>query len=221
MRKIRVAGSGKEVEVGKLVCLLRSYKAHADEMKSAPSIVPEFFLKPASAIIENGGTIILPKESADVHHEVELAVVMGMTGGRISRDAAMDHVFGYAVLIDVTARDIQAKAKKDGKPWAAAKGYDTFAPMSEIVPKEKVGDPHALDIWLKVNGEYRQKSNTKNLLFSVGQIIEYVSGIMTLEKGDIIATGTPEGVSQIVEGDVVEAGIQKVGTIKVNVKKGC
>jgi acylpyruvate hydrolase len=220
MRKIRVAGSEKEIEVGKLVCLLRSYRAHAEEMKSAPSAVPEFFLKPASAIIENGGTIILPKESMDVHHEVELAVVIGKTGRNIQRGAAMEHVFGYAVLIDVTARDIQAKAKKDGKPWTSAKGYDTFAPMSEIVPKEKVGDPHNLDIWLKVNGEYRQKSNTKNLLFSVGQIIEYVSGIMTLEKGDIIATGTPEGVSQIVAGDVVEAGIQKIGTIKVNVKQG-
>jgi acylpyruvate hydrolase len=147
-------------------------------------------------------------------------VVIGKTGRNIQRGAAMEHVFGYAVLIDVTARDIQAKAKKDGKPWTSAKGYDTFAPMSEIVPKEKVGDPHNLDIWLKVNGEYRQKSNTKNLLFSVGQIIEYVSGIMTLEKGDIIATGTPEGVSQIVAGDVVEAGIQKIGTIKVNVKQG-
>jgi len=220
MRKISIAGSDKEIEVGKLVCLLRSYKAHADEMMSAPSAVPEFFLKPASAIIENGGTIILPKESIDVHHEVELAVVIGKTGRNIQRGVAMEHVFGYAVLIDVTARDIQAKAKKDGKPWAAAKGYDTFAPTSEIVPKEMVGDPHNLDIWLKVNGEFRQKSNTKNLLFSIGQIIEYVSGIMTLEKGDIIATGTPEGVSQIVDGDVVEAGIQKVGTIKVNVKRG-
>ena len=218
MTVLRLKGTERTIAAGKLVCLLRSYRAHADEMGSAPSVEPEFFLKPSTAIVHDGDEIILPVESNEVHHEVELAVIIGKGGKNIQKEGAMDHVLGYAVFIDVTARDIQTRAKKAGKPWSISKGYDTFAPISDIIPKEDVEDPHGLDIWLKVNGEFRQRSNTRNLLFSIGDIIEYVSGIMTLEPGDIIATGTPEGVSPIVAGDVVEAGIEKVGTVKVMVR---
>jgi 2-keto-4-pentenoate hydratase/2-oxohepta-3-ene-1,7-dioic acid hydratase in catechol pathway len=217
MTEVKIAGSGESVAVGKVICLLRSYEAHAAEMKSTVPAEPEFFLKPSTAITGPDGSIVIPKESEDVHHEVELAIVIGKPGKDIPESEAMEHVLGYAVFIDVTARDIQARAKKAGKPWSVAKGYDTFAPMSDITPKDKVRDVHNLGIWLKVNGEVRQMSNTSKLIFSVGVIISHISGIMRLEKGDVIATGTPEGVSRIVAGDDIEAGIEEVGTINIGV----
>jgi 2-keto-4-pentenoate hydratase/2-oxohepta-3-ene-1,7-dioic acid hydratase in catechol pathway len=218
MVEIKVTCSDEVIKVGKVICLLRSYEAHAVEMESAVPTEPEFFLKPATSIIGHEDYIRIPKESEDVHHEVELAVVIGKPGKDIAECEAMEHVLGYAVFIDVTARDIQARAKKSGKPWSAAKGYDTFAPMSDITPKEKVSDGQNLGIWLKVNGEVRQMSNTSKMIFSIERMISHISGIMRLERGDVIATGTPEGVSQIVVGDDIEAGIEDVGTIKIGVR---
>jgi len=210
--------SGKKVEVGKIVCLLRSYRAHAEEMGSSAPEKPEFFLKPRTAIIHDGGEVVIPPDSSDVHHEVELAVIIGKGGARIPVEEAMGHVQGYAVMLDMTARDIQAKAKKAGKPWAAAKGFDTSAPISDGVPAAQVPDPRNLEIWLKVNGLDRQRSNTSMMIYSVAEIISHVSGIMSLEPGDIIATGTPEGVSQVVSGDIIEAGIGGIGTLRVRVR---
>lgn len=210
--------NGAELEVGKIVCLLRSYAAHAREMGNAVPEELEFFLKPPTTIIRDGEDIVIPPESKEVHHEVELAVIIGKEGHCIPRERAMEHVLGYSILIDVTARDIQARAKSRGLPWTAAKGYDTFAPMSVIVPKSEVTNPHELDIWLKVNGQCRQRSNTRLMLFKIPEIIASISRIMTLEPGDIIATGTPEGVSQIVAGDSIEAGIDCLGTLKVGVR---
>ena len=210
--------NGQELEVGKIVCLLRSYAAHAKEMENEVPEEPIFFLKPPTTIIRDGEDIVIPKESNEVHHEVELAVIIGKEGSFIPKERAMKHVLGYAILIDVTARDIQLKAKKQGLPWAISKGYDTFAPMSSIVPKADIQNPHELDIWLKVNGEYRQKSNTSLLLFKIPEIIASISRIMTLEPGDIIATGTPEGVSRVVSGDNIGAGIDGLGTLNVGVK---
>jgi 2-keto-4-pentenoate hydratase/2-oxohepta-3-ene-1,7-dioic acid hydratase in catechol pathway len=207
---------GKRVETGKIVCLLRSYRAHAQEMGSGVSDKPEFFLKPRTAIIHDGQEIIIPPESKDVHHEVELAVIIGKTGSKIPVETAMEHVLGYAVMIDVTARDLQAAAKKAGKPWAAAKGFDTFAPISDAVTASRVPDPRNLEIWLKVNGHDRQRSGTDMMIYSIPEIISHVSGIMTLEAGDIIATGTPEGVGPLVSGDSVEAGISGVGVLRVS-----
>ncbi len=210
--------NGQKLEVGKIICLLRNYAAHAAEMGNEVPERPVFFLKPKTTIIQDGEDIVLPKESNEVHHEVELAVIIGKEGRNIDKEMAMEHVLGYAILIDVTARDIQSKAKEQGRPWTIAKGYDTFAPMSGIVAKSEVPNPHDLNIWLKVNGEYRQKSNTKLMLFGVQEIITQISKIMTLRPGDIIATGTPEGVSQIIAGDSIEAGIDGVGTLKVGVR---
>ncbi|MBA3044756.1 MAG: fumarylacetoacetate hydrolase family protein [Candidatus Thermoplasmatota archaeon] len=210
---------GKKIEAGKIICLLRSYRAHAEEMGSKVSEKPEFFLKPGTAIIHGGDEIIIPGESDDVHHEVELAVIIGKPGKNISVETAMEHVAGYAVMIDVTARDIQAVAKKAGKPWTVAKGFDTFAPISDGVSASRVPDPRNLEIWLKVNGQYRQRSCTGMMIYSIPEIISHISGIMTLEAGDIIATGTPEGVSRLVPGDAVTAGIGSVGEINVSVSK--
>ena len=211
--------NGQKLEVGKIVCLLRSYAAHAAEMGNEVPEEPVYFLKPSTSIIQNGQDIFIPKESNDVHHEVELAVIIGKKGRFIPEGQAMEHVLGYSILIDVTARDIQAQAKKQGKPWSIAKGYDTFAPMSGIVAKSEIKNPHELGIWLKVNGEYRQKSNTNLMLYKISEIISAISNVMTLEPGDIIATGTPEGVSQIVPGDRVEAGIDGLGTLTVGVRE--
>ena len=218
MVALTIHGSEETLAVGKIVCLLKSYRAHAKEMKSAPSMKPEFFLKPSTAIIHDGMAIILPKESKEVHHEVELAIVIGKRGKDIPSSQALDHILGYAVFIDVTARDLQLKAMADGRPWAIAKGYDTFAPISAVMPKAQVVNPQNLELWLKVNGELRQQSNTKKLLFTLDEIIAYVSSIMTLERGDIIATGTPEGVGQIRAGDRITAGIEQVGDLTVYVK---
>jgi 2-keto-4-pentenoate hydratase/2-oxohepta-3-ene-1,7-dioic acid hydratase in catechol pathway len=210
---------GMRVEAGKLVCLLRSYRAHAEEMGSAVSEKPEFFLKPRTAIIHGGQEILVPPGSREVHHEVELAVIMGRHGSRIPPERAMEHVMGYAVMIDVTARDIQAAAKKAGKPWAVSKGYDTFAPISDAVSASRVTDPHDLGIWLKVNGQFKQRSSTRMLIYTIPEMISFISGIMTLEPGDIIATGTPEGVGPLVPGDEVEAGVDGVGVVKVRVAR--
>ncbi|MDO9537630.1 MAG: fumarylacetoacetate hydrolase family protein [Thermoplasmata archaeon] len=210
---------GKKIEVGKIICLLRSYKAHAEEMGASITEKPEFFLKPRSAIVHDGEYIIIPPESNDVHHEVELAVIIGKAGKNIPTANAMEHVQGYAVLIDATARDIQARAKKAGKPWAVAKGFDTFAPISDGVLASKIPNPQNLEIWLKINGQYRQKSCTGMMIYTIQEIISHVSGIMSLEPGDIIATGTPDGVGPLVDGDVLEAGIEGIGTISVGVKK--
>ncbi len=171
MTELEIVGSGEQVRIGKLVCLLRNYKKHAEEMGGSVPSSPQFFLKPSTSIIKNGDSIVIPDMSEDVHHEVELAIVIGKTGKNISEENAMEHVLGYSVMIDVTARDLQAKAKKAGKPWTVAKGFDTFAPMTNIVPVKDVQDPHNLGIWLKVNGMTRQDSNTSYMIFSVPFVI--------------------------------------------------
>jgi len=209
--------SNRELKIGKLVCLARTYKKHAEEMQSNVPDNPILFLKPTSAVIFDGDSILYPKQSKSVHHEVELGVVINKKCRNVSKGQAMKYVLGYCVCLDITARDIQSELKKKGHPWSIAKGFDTFAPISNVVLKEEVDDPNTLDIWLKVNDEIRQKSNTNNMIFSVEQIIEFVSNIMTLEPGDLIMTGTPEGVGEIQKGDVLEANLGNICNLKVNV----
>ncbi|MFO8077773.1 MAG: fumarylacetoacetate hydrolase family protein [Thermoplasmatota archaeon] len=191
----------KKIGVGKIICLARTYKKHADEMKSSLPKSPLLFLKPASAIIFSGEAIRIPDRSTCLHHEVELGIVIGEKSKNITVNSALDIVLGYAVGLDITARDIQAEAKKRGWPWGIAKGFDTFAPLSEVVLKERISNPNNVMISLTVNDELRQRGNTKNLHWSVEKIISFVSSIMTLEKGDVILTGTPEGVNSIRPGD--------------------
>ena len=211
-------GVNRNVTIGKLICLARSYKKHAQEMKSDVSGDPIFFLKPASAVIFNGESILTPKMSKCLHHEVELGVVIGERCKNVLQEKALDYVLGYVLALDITARDIQSTAKKKGFPWDIAKSFDTFAPISDIVLKEDVINPNNLDILLKVNGEIRQSSNTSNMIYSVERIIAFISQIMTLEKGDLIMTGTPEGVGEIVAGDIIEAELGNICSLKVYVK---
>ena len=205
------------LKIGKLICLARTYEKHAKEMKSKVPEDPLLFLKPASSVIFDEDSIIFPKISQCLHHEVELGVVIGKKCKDILSKNSLDYVLGYCVTLDITARDIQSIAKKNGWPWGIAKGFDTFAPISKVVLKEEVADPNNLNLSLKVNGKIKQSSNTKNMIFSVEQIIEYVSNIMTLELGDLIMTGTPEGVGEIKKGDVLEASLSNLCSLKVDV----
>jgi 2-keto-4-pentenoate hydratase/2-oxohepta-3-ene-1,7-dioic acid hydratase in catechol pathway len=208
----------RDISIGKLVCLARTYKKHAEEMKSEIPKVPFLFFKPASSVIFDGDSIIYPNMSKCLHHEVELGVIIGKECKNISHDEALDYVLGYCLALDITARDIQSEAKKKGWPWSVAKGFDTFAPISEVVLKEEIANPNNLDLSLKVNGETRQDSNTKNMIFSVEEIIEFVSKVMTLEPGDLIMTGTPEGVNEIKKGDILEAQLGDICSLKVDVR---
>lgn len=208
----------EKLQVGKIVCLARSYRKHAEEMHTNVTENPLLFLKPVSSVIFNGDSIIIPNMSKCLHHEVELGVVIGKKCKNVSQKDALDYVLGYLVCLDITARDIQDDAKRNGWPWALAKGFDTFAPISDVVLKDKIVNPNNLDLSLKVNGEIKQKSNTKYMIYSVERIIEFVSGVMTLEQGDLIMTGTPEGVGEIVAGDVLEAKLEDFCFLKVDVR---
>ena len=209
----------KTVPIGKLVCLARTYKKHADEMNTTVTEDPLLFLKPASSVIFDGGTIIIPKMSKCLHHEVELGVVIGEKCKNVSQNEALNYVLGYLLALDITARDIQSSAKKNGWPWSIAKGFDTFAPVSKVILKEDVPNPNNLDLSLKINGEMRQQSNTSRMIYSVERIIEFISEIMTLERGDLIMTGTPEGVGEIVAGDLLNAKLGEICSLIVDVKK--
>lgn len=208
--------TGENIPVGKIVCLGRNYAEHAKEMKGEVPKAPVIFLKPSTCLLREGN-ICLPEMSKDVHEELELGVVIGKGGSSIPLDQAMDHIRGYLLFLDITARDLQWEAKKKGMPWSVSKGFDTFGPVSKMAPKEKIEDPHKLNMELKVNGETRQKDSTSNMVFRIDRLIEYISYIMTLEPGDIIATGTPKGVSQIISGDIIEAEIELVASVTFNV----
>lgn len=209
----------KKVSIGKIICLARTYQKHAQEMNTSVTEDPLLFLKPESSVIFNNESIIIPKMSSCLHHEVELGVVIGKKGKHITQNSAMNHVLGYVIALDITARDIQSVAKKNGWPWSIAKGFDTFAPISDVVLKEEISNPLDLDLELTVNGVIKQRSNTKFMIFSIERIIEFISEVMTLKRGDLILTGTPEGVGEIVEGDVIEANLGTICSLKVDVKK--
>ena len=201
MHTVTLQRSNETFTVGKILCVGRNYAEHAKEMKSDVPGSPVIFLKPPTAIVADGGTVVIPSISKDVHHEVELTVLIGQGGKNIPREFAFEYVAGYGVGLDMTLRDVQAEAKKKSLPWTLAKGFDTSAPLSEFVPASSVKDPHVLDLQLSVNGSVRQKSNTRHFIFQVDELISYISKIITLERGDVLFTGTPEGVAQVKSGD--------------------
>ncbi len=218
MVRLTFEGSDHDLRPSKIICLLRTYAAHARELSNEIPKRPRFFLKPPSSLLENGGVVRIPGGVENLHHEVELAIVIGKRGRHIREEDSLDHVKAYTVMLDLTSRDIQNEAREKGLPWAEAKGYDTFAPIGpEAVPSGAM-DPGGRRIWLKVNGEIRQDGNTDLLLFPVGRIISEISRVMTLEEDDIIMTGTPAGVGPLVDGDVVEAGIDGIAPLKITVR---
>lgn len=196
----------------KIVCIGRNYVAHAKELGNDVPEVPMLFLKPPSSVIATGETIYLPPQSQQIEHEAELAVVIGKRGRWLDADAAKDHILGYTVANDVTARDLQ---KRDGQ-WTRGKGFDTFCPFGPWV--ETDFDPADAVVTCSVNGELRQMGSTRDMVFPVKQLVAYVSSVMTLEPGDLILTGTPSGVGAINDGDEVVVSIEGLGELRNPVK---
>ncbi|KAF5198875.1 Acylpyruvase fahd1 protein [Thalictrum thalictroides] len=203
----------------KIVAVGRNYGAHAIELGNTIPKEPIIFLKPTSSYLPNGGTIEIPYPYESLHHEVELAVVIAHKARDVSESKAMDFVGGYAVALDMTAREIQSSAKEEGLPWTVAKGQDTFTPISSFIPKSMVQDPHNLKLWLKVNGEYRQKGSTKDMIFKIPYLISHISSIMTLFEGDVILTGTPPGVGPVNLYQNITAGIEGLIDVNFDVKR--
>ncbi|MBW3571759.1 MAG: fumarylacetoacetate hydrolase family protein [Gemmatimonadetes bacterium] len=193
----------------KIVCVGRNYLEHARELGNQVPERPLLFLKPPSSIVREGEAIVLPAASDRVEHEGEIAVVIGRTARGVKAADAWDHVAGIAPLNDVTARDLQ---KTDGQ-WTRAKGFDTFCPIGATLPLAQVADRGALEVICRVNGQVRQHGRVSEMAFDIPMLIEYISGVMTLEPGDVIATGTPAGVGPLQPGDVVEVEIPGVGTL--------
>ncbi len=197
---------------GKIVCVARNYIAHAQEHGAEVPEVPLLFLKPPSAVIGPGQAIVLPPQSDQVEHEAELAVVIGRRARDVTPEEAAGHILGYTVANDVTARDLQ---QRDGQ-WTRAKGFDTFCPLGPWI--ETSADPSDLRIVCRVNGVIRQMASTQDMVFAVPQLVAYISGVMTLEPGDVVLTGTPEGVGRLVEGDTIEIEIQEIGLLRNEVR---
>jgi 2-keto-4-pentenoate hydratase/2-oxohepta-3-ene-1,7-dioic acid hydratase in catechol pathway len=193
----------------KIICVGRNYLEHARELGNEVPERPLLFFKPPSAIVRDGEEIVLPPESERVEHEGEIAVIIGRRARHVDEDEAMQYVAAYAPLNDVTARDLQ---KTDGQ-WARAKGFDTFCPLGEPVPAEGI-DPRELEVVCRVNGEVLQRGRAAEMAFSIPFLISYISRIMTLEPGDVIATGTPAGVGPLRPGDVVEVEVSGVGVVR-------
>ncbi|WP_456421597.1 fumarylacetoacetate hydrolase family protein [Thermococcus sp.] len=206
-----------ELRPSKIVALAKNYAEHAKEMESEVPKRPVFFLKPPSSLIGPGEPIILPRMSKRVDHEVELAVIIGKRAKRVPKEKAFDYVLGYTILLDITARDLQREAIEKGLPWSIAKGFDTFAPVGPRVVDRRELSVEDLEIGLKVNGEVRQLGRTSQMVFKVPELIEYISSVMTLEPGDIIATGTPAGIGPLRHGDRVEAWIEGIGKVEFDV----
>ena len=208
---------GRDVRPGKILCIGRNYAAHAAEMGN-PDAEPVAFLKPTTALVADNGEIVLPRQSESVHHELELVAVVGTAGRHIAEADALGHVAAYALGLDLTARDIQSAAKADRAPWSVAKGFDTFAPLGPLVEAADLGDPQGLEIALSVNGEERQRGTTDHMIFSVARIVAYLSSVFTLEPGDLIYTGTPEGVGPIADGDRLVATGTGLPTLTVTAR---
>lgn len=217
MHIVRIIDSPKIYRVGKIICIARNYRDHVQELRNELPDEPVFFLKPTTSIIRQGEPAVIPSYSRLCHHEVELAVLIGKWGKNITEEAALKHVAGYGVAIDLTLRDVQERLKAKGLPWDKAKGFDTSCPLSDFTQTNLVSDPHKLQISLKVNGESRQNGFTGDMIHKIPTIISEASNIFTLEEGDILLTGSPAGVGPVVSGDRLAAQIERVGRLEIEI----
>lgn len=209
---------GTEIPVGTMYCIGKNYAAHAKEMGGEVPANPVVFLKPPAAFVPNHGTIHIPPFSQNVHHELELVVVIGQDCANISEESVRNVIAGYAVGLDMTLRDVQSEAKKKGEPWTTAKGFVSSAPISNVVPASAIpAEQKFFDIQLFVNSELRQKGNTELMERSIETLISYLSAVFTLRRGDCIFTGTPEGVSAVKKGDTLQAEIVGLTVLTVTV----
>ena len=219
---VPVAGSDDRFPVHRIYCVGRNYAAHAREMGADPDREPPFFFcKPADAIapVAEGttGDHPYPTETNNYHHEVELVVAIGKGGSGIAADAALAHVWGYAIGLDMTRRDLQGAAKDKGRPWEVGKAFDRSAPIGPLYPVSRIGHPATGRIWLNVNGKLRQEGDLADLIWSVPETIAHLSKYFALRPGDLIYTGTPEGVGAVVRGDLLEGGIDGIGGLSLRI----
>ena len=217
MKTAKIPATNQQFPIGKIVCLARNYAEHAKELGNETPVAPVLFMKPASSVIGDGGAVRIPAYSQECHYEVELAVLIGKQARNVTAERALDYVAGYGVGIDMTLRDVQNSLKAKGLPWEIAKGFDTACPLTDFVPASAVADPHALNLKLAVNGEGRQDGTSSDMINRIPQIIAHISGIFTLDPGDVILTGTPAGVGQVRAGDVMTAEIGTVGRLTIPV----
>ena len=213
-----VDGTSDLFPVHRIFCVGRTYADHARQMGGDPDREPPFFfMKPPSALLVEGADFAYPSVSQDVHHEVELVVAIGKGGANIRVEDALDHVYGYAVGLDMTQRDLQTEAKRMARPWEASKGFDYSAPCSRIAPASRIGHPAKGSIWLDVNGKRVQDSDISAMIWSVSEVVATLSRLFTLEPGDLVFTGTPGGQGPVHRGDVLHGGIDKVGELTIRV----
>lgn len=199
----------------KVICVGRNYREHADELNNPVPDEPIFFSKAPSAVIPHEANILLPADIGRVDYEGELAVVIGKRGRDISRNSAFEHVAGFSLINDVTARDMQKGDQKAGRPWFRSKSFDTFCPFGPfLVPRDTIHDFRALKLTVRVNGQVRQQASTSQMVFDIPELISVISSYCTLESGDVIATGTPSGVGPLSRGDVVEIEVTEIGILK-------
>ena len=218
---VPVVGRAERFPVHRIYCVGRNYEEHAKEMGFTGREPPFFFLKPADAIVvaEAGKTAVIPYPclTSNLHHEIELVVAIGQGGRGIRAEDAAKHIFGYAVGLDMTRRDLQTEMKKQGRPWCIGKGYDQSAPIGPITPAAEAGDIGNAAIWVQVNGSDRQRSNVSQLIWNIAETIEHLSNAWELQPGDLIYTGTPEGVAAVVKGDTMSGGVDGLTSISVKV----
>jgi fumarylpyruvate hydrolase len=218
---VPVVGRAERFPVARVYCVGRNYEEHAKEMGFTGREPPFFFMKPADALVVidagQSGSMPYPRQTRNLHHEIELVVAIG-TGGRNIRAAdAFKHIFGYAVGLDMTRRDLQGEMKKQGRPWEIGKSFDHSAPIGPITPVAQAGAIEKAALWLQVNGQDRQRSDVSKLIWNIAETIEHLSAAWDLQAGDLIYTGTPEGVAAVVAGDQMVGHVDGLTPITVNV----
>jgi len=216
-----IVGRAERFPVRRIYCVGRNYVEHAKEMGFTGREAPFFFLKPSDALVavEAGqtGSVAYPSLTKDFHHEIELVAAIGTGGKNIKAADAMKHIYGFAVGLDMTRRDLQGEMKKQGRPWCIGKAFEQSAPVGPITPAAQAGDVANAEIWLQVNGKDRQRSNVDKLIWNIGEIIEHLTAAWELQPGDLIMTGTPEGVAAVVAGDTLVGGVAGLETLSVKI----
>ncbi len=213
-----IAGESMRFPVRRIFCVGRNYAEHSREMGHDPTReLPFFFTKDTYSLVAGGGRFSYPPLSNDVHHEIELVAAVGKAGKDISAAKALKHIYGYAVGLDMTRRDLQGEAKKTGRPWEVGKAFEQAALCSKIRPATKSGHPTKGLVWLKVNGNLRQKGDVSEMIWNVPEIVMHLSRLFPLAPGDLIFTGTPAGVGPVKKGDVLEGGVDGIAVLKVRV----
>jgi len=217
---VPVAGREADFPVRRIYCIGRNYEKHVAEMgHDVARSSPFYFAKPADAIVLSGAEVDYPPRTSDLHHEIELVVAIGKAGSDVPVAQALDHVFGYAVGIDLTRRDLQQAAKDKGRPWETGKAFDQSAPISAIHPAADIGHPASGRIWLAVNGAIRQDADISEMIWNVAESVAELSTYFRLAPGDLLYTGTPEGVGAVRPGDVLNGGVDGIDEIEIRVRE--